>query len=58
MNRTVKHPRSVLPQAIPRFENNGFATSGIPAPIIERKKSLLASAEATYAGYAAPLSSG
>jgi hypothetical protein len=32
MNKTVKHPKRVFPQSIPRFTNRPCAASGIPAP--------------------------
>lgn len=47
---TVKHPSRVFPHAIPRLLNNGRAAKGIPAPIIDLKKSLDARTEAAYCG--------
>jgi hypothetical protein len=52
MKTTVKHPSNVFPQSIPRLLNNGRAANGIPAPIIDLKKSLDARTEAAYWGYA------
>ena len=50
MKSIVRHPNNVFPQSTPRFLNNGLATIGMPAPIMLRTKSLLASTEAAYAG--------
>jgi hypothetical protein len=52
MKITVKHPSKVFPQSIPRLLNSGRAANGIPAPIIDLKKSLDARTEAAYWGYA------
>ena len=42
----------MFPQSIPRLLNSGRAANGIPAPIIDLKKSLDARTEAAYWGYA------
>jgi hypothetical protein len=50
INKTLKHPSKVFPQSIPRLLNKGLAARGIPAPIMDRKKSLDARTEAAYCG--------
>jgi len=50
MNRTVKKPRRLFPQSMPRLTNSPCAASGMPAPIILRKKSFDARTEAAYSG--------
>jgi hypothetical protein len=50
MNKTLRHPRRVFPQSMPRLLNSGLAARGIPAPIIDLKKSLEARTEAAYWG--------
>lgn len=50
INKTLKHPSKVFPQLIPRLLNKGLAARGIPAPIMDRKKSLDARTEAAYCG--------
>lgn len=50
MNKTVKNPSRLFPQSMPKFTNSPWAASGMPAPIILRKKSLEARTDAAYSG--------
>lgn len=48
----MRKPKRLFPQSMPKLTKRPWAARGIPAPIIDLKKSLEASTEAAYSGYA------